>query len=181
MRHAPRLRLALATWALVTPATSLAEPPPPRSVRVMERMVERASARQAIAEARAARAEARLADIAPLAASPQAPRPATLRRMARTGVPAAVRSPVATAARTPATTNDASRQSDAPTRAPAPITAAPPAVAHAEPAPSDSIGVVDDGTRSVLTTAEQPEASDTGREPSGPAVTHPPMELLPTP
>jgi len=60
---------------------------PPRAERVVDRMAERRYARMSIAEARATRAEARVAEIAPLVPVPPPPRPATVRRMARAGVP----------------------------------------------------------------------------------------------
>jgi hypothetical protein len=60
---------------------------PPRAERVADRIAERRYARMSIAEARVARAEARVAEIAPVVPVPPPPRPATLRRMARAGVP----------------------------------------------------------------------------------------------
>lgn len=77
---------------LIAPALLvLAAPPasalPPRSERVTTRIAERAYARQAIAEARAERAGARVEAIAPVAPVPPPPRPATVRRMLRAGVP----------------------------------------------------------------------------------------------
>jgi len=60
---------------------------PPRAERVTDRIAERRYARMSIAEARVARAEARVAEIAPVVPVPPPPRPATLRRMARAGVP----------------------------------------------------------------------------------------------
>jgi hypothetical protein len=82
MRIVPWLALPAALMA--TAGTAAASP---RSERVAARVAERAYARQAIAEARAAQAEARVAQIAPLVPVPPPPRPATVRRMARAGVP----------------------------------------------------------------------------------------------
>jgi len=148
----------------------------PRSERVTERIVERTYARQSIAEARAARAEARVAAIAPVAPVPPPPRPATVRRMARAGVP-----PIPSGAPAPRAVARTSPGAPAPVN-PAPV-AAPHAVAKpdAQPATNDSIILPNDGTRSVLTAAEEPLAETGSREPAGPAVTHPPIELLPTP
>jgi len=68
--------------AVVGAGTALASP---RSERVAARIAERAYARQAITEARAAQALDRVAQIAPLVPPPP-PRPATVRRLARAGV-----------------------------------------------------------------------------------------------
>jgi hypothetical protein len=70
----------------------------------------------------------------------------------------------------------------APAAAPAPqpqvvTRTAPPAAPPA--ATGDDVAA--DGTRSVLATAEEPATTAAPREPAGPAVTHPPIELLPTP
>ena len=81
-------RFAAVTVALaMSLTTSTVSAVPPRSERVANRIVERAYARQSIAEARAAQAEARVAQISPLAPVPPPPRPATVRRMRRAGVP----------------------------------------------------------------------------------------------
>lgn len=73
--------------ALLVLAAPTASALPPRSERVTTRIAERAYARQAIAEARAERAGARVEAIAPVAPVPPPPRPATVRRMLRAGVP----------------------------------------------------------------------------------------------
>lgn len=73
--------------ALLVLAAPTASALPPRSERVATRIAERAYARQAIAEARAERAGARVEAIAPVAPVPPPPRPATVRRMLRAGVP----------------------------------------------------------------------------------------------
>lgn len=77
----------LAAPALVVLGAATASALPPRSERVTTRIAERAYARQAIAEARAERAGARVEAIAPVAPLPPPPRPATVRRMLRAGVP----------------------------------------------------------------------------------------------
>ena len=179
--------LWLAMAANLTLPTGMASARPPRSERVMERMAERAYARQSIAEARATRAEARVAEIAPLVPVPPPPRPATVRRMARAGVPlmppitaapiADPRTPVAAAARPPMPSAQATA---------APPTPASVAVRPSQPSPAASpipasAEISPDGTRSVLATAEQPAAAAAARKPAGPPVTHPPIELLPTP
>jgi len=160
---------------------------PPRSERVAARIAERAYARQSIAEARAARAEARVAEIAPLVPVPPPPRPATVRRMARAGVPLAGQPPLViqlppTGSAVPAVVASpapgalqAAEASPARTAAPIP-SAADPAIA-----PAAGGDVAEDGTRSVLTTVDEPAPPDAPREAAGPAVTHPPIELLPTP
>jgi hypothetical protein len=139
----------------------------PRSERVARRIAERAYARKSIAEARAARAEIRVAEIAPFATVPPPPRPATVRRMARAGVPLGgpVGAPPVVAPVAPT------------------VSAAPPGGAVALPLDREATrgGLTDDGTRSVLATAEEPAAAPATREPAGSAVTHPPVELLPTP
>ncbi len=175
---------------------------PPRA----ERIAERRYARMSIAEARVARAEARVAEIAPVVPEPPPPRPATLRRLARAGVPLggpmpppvvasrpqAVRPPTA-ARRSPADPPVVAGQA-----APRPAASAAPPPAVSEPGvwtldPEEGVAraaaeVTPDGTRSVLsaggtppkpTTSPQPAAPAIGR--SGPAVTQPPIELLPTP
>jgi hypothetical protein len=71
----------------------------------------------------------------------------------------------------------------------APLTTQPPVAASTAarpaeleaPAASPSEDVAADGSRSVLTKAEAPAADEPTRAPAGPAVTHPPIELLPTP
>ncbi len=168
-----------------------------------ERMAERIYARQAIAEARAVRAEARAAEIAKLVPEPPPPRPITVRRMARAGVPFPVpgqpQTAIAAKATPPVprmTIQEASPAVVARQAAtvPAPkATAATPKVA-AEPAPgvwtldpdpAGSATVDSDGTRSVLATGgEAPtkrEVPPTDADRAGPAVTQPPIELLPTP
>lgn len=74
--------LAVVGVAFIAGGTAVASP---RSERVAARIAERAYARQAIAEARAAQAQARVAQIAPLVPPPP-PSPATIRRLARAGV-----------------------------------------------------------------------------------------------
>ena len=170
--------------ATLTISTGIAVAATPRSERITARIAERAYARQSIAEARAARAEARVAEIAPRVPVPPPPRPATVRRMARAGVPmgppmvagggqprstppaAVVAAPAATAA---------VAETPAPLRQPQP---AAPMAGVPRPAAADR---ADDGTTSVLTTAEEPAPATPPREPAGAAVTHPPIELLPTP
>lgn len=143
---------------------------PPRSQRVADRIAERAYARKSIAEARAARAEARVAEIAAFAPVPPPPRPATVRRMARAGVPLGgpVVAPLVITPAAPAT----------PVTSATPPAPAMPSVPGPKAAPN---AVAEDGTRSVLATAEAPATQPATREPAGAAVTHPPIELLPTP
>jgi hypothetical protein len=168
----------LAATAFLTLSSDTAPAAAPRSERVAARVAERAYARQSIAEARAVRAEARLAAIAPAVPVPPPPRPATVRRMLRAGVPLNGQPPLAaqpllvgplSAAQQPSTTA-------APVAIPP---ATPVAAAPATDRATDDISA--DGTRSVLTAAEEPAASTAVRQPAGPAVTHPPIELLPTP
>lgn len=180
----------LATAAILTVSTGTVWAVPPRSERVAARIAERAYARQSIAEARAARAEARVAEIAPLVPVPPPPRPATVRRMARAGVPLAPPAPVVFGAPViqpsrvmpapPFVSPPVARPAE-PARA---VVASPPRpaapVVTASPQPTSPAGRSDDGTQSVLTAAEEPAAA-TAREPAGAAVTHPPIELLPTP
>ena len=175
----------LAATVILTLSTGIASAATPRSERVAARVAERAYARQSIAEARAVRAEARVAEIAPLVPVPPPPRAATVRRLARAGVP--LNAPLAG---TPAVVSPP--RATAPpafvTAAPAAAVTPPPAVATPQsrpspaaspsPAPAD---VSPDGTRSVLAAAEEPPAAAADRKPAGPAVTHPPIELLPTP
>jgi len=70
-----------------SPFAAEAEARPPRAERVANRIAERRYARLSIAEARAARAEARVAEIAPAVPVPPPPRRATVRRLWRAGVP----------------------------------------------------------------------------------------------
>ncbi len=157
----------------------------PRSQRVAERIAERAYARQSIAEARAARAEARVAEIAPFVPVPPPPRPATVRRMARAGVP--LGPPASGSGPLPARLPPAAAPAFAsapPTTPPSisvPATAQTPRATAATPQKEARDVVADDGTRSVLATAETPATQPATREPAGAAVTHPPIELLPTP
>lgn len=175
-----------------------APPAPPPSPRVL-RMAERAYARQAIAEARAARAEARAAEMAKAVPVPPPPRPLTVRRMARAGVPLggppqtvivaqemppvvqtvvpAVEPPVVV--RAPASVSP-------PSSTPASKPASPePGVWTLDPDPAGAPLVENDGTRSVLSTGgESPPLAVEGSaesDRSGPAVTQPAIELLPTP
>ncbi len=168
---------------------------PPRSVRIAERVY----ARQAIAEARAVRAEARAAEMAKVMPEPPPPRPATLRRMARAGVPLAGQPQTAIAAQAapPVMRAPVVVQAPAVTRPPAAspapaATASRPPVADPargvwtlDPDPAGSATVDADGTRSVLATGGEappmPAAPPADAERSGPAVTQPPIELLPTP
>lgn len=178
--------IGLAVLAALTGGMRTAGAVAPRSERVTARIVERAYARQAIAEARAARAEARVAEIAPVAPVPPPPRPATVRRMARAGVPLAgmpvpgVRSSAAAAAAGLPASSSAS--------GPAPASAPAPAVVRAVPAGDEPTGLIlaspdvalpNDGTRSVLTTAEEPAAAPAKPAPTPAAGA--PAELLPTP
>ncbi len=207
--------------------TAQAEARPPRAERVADRIAERRYARLSIAEARvaeaesrAARAEARVAQIAPAVPVPPPPRPATVRRMARAGVPLGGPTPPVVVATRPlgrppvvagqppagppaVATRPAPRPaaSAATARQPAPSTTAarppqPPPVT--EPGawtldPDEGVApalaeVAPDGTRSVLSAGGSPPAPTAAAEPatpaasrSGPAVTQPPIELLPTP
>jgi hypothetical protein len=180
----------LATAAILSVSTGTVWAVPPRSERAAARIAERAYARQSIAEARAARAEARVAEIAPLVPVPPPPRPATVRRMARAGVPLAPPAPVVFGAPViqPSRVMPAPPFVGSPVARPAEparaIVAAPPRpaapVVTASPQPTSPAGPSDDGTQSVLTTAEEPAAA-AAREPAGAAVMHPPIELLPTP
>lgn len=172
---------------------------PPRAERVANRVAERRYARMSIAEARAARAEARVAEIAPAVPVPPPPRPATVRRLARAGVPlGGPTPPTVTAAPIPRSPRSIAAGPPAPPAIAAPAAAATAAKPSA-PAPGNEPGawtldadepvspaaaaVAPDGTRSVLAAggdqpAQRPAAAPT---PSGPAVTQPPVELLPTP
>lgn len=166
---------------------------PPRSERVAARIAERAYARQSIAEARAARAEARVAEIAPLVPVPPPPRPATVRRMARAGVPLVGQPPLVRqpplVIQLPPTGSAGTAVVAAPSpgalqaaeASPARTTASIPAAADPAVTPAAVGDVAEDGTRSVLTTVDEAAPTDVPREAAGPAVTHPPIELLPTP
>jgi hypothetical protein len=187
----------LAVAANLTLYTEMISARPPRSERLAERMAERAYARQSIAEARAARASARVAEIAPLVPVPPPPRPATVRRMARAGVPLTAPATGSSLAGPPLPR--ASMAAAGTTRAPGPSAvvappstpppATPPAAAataaraarDGSPLIAPSADVAPDGTRSVLAAAEEPAAAAATRKPAGPPVTHPPIELLPTP
>jgi hypothetical protein len=202
---------AAACWAvglvLSWAVTASAEARPPRAERVADRMAERRYARLSIAEARvaeaesrAARAEARVAQIAPAVPVPPPPRPATMRRMARAGVPLGGPTPPAAAARPPVppragaepAAQASAQAAPQPMRQPAPPqpAAAGPAVERgawtlgAEDAVAPATAeVAPDGTRSVLSAgggAGQPAAAGPSGRPD-PAVTQPPVELLPTP
>jgi len=183
---------------------------PPRAERVTNRIAERRYARMSIAEARAARAEARVAEIAPVVPVPPPPRPATVRRLARAGVPLSAPPPPTVIAAGPSPV----RQPAVPQRSPAApaMAATPPAprplasaataarpvppAAMADPgawtlAPDDAVTpataeVAPDGTRSVLSADNAAPASGAAATPPaagrpGPAVTQPAVELLPTP
>ena len=177
---------------IFSPLASEAYAVPPRAERVANRVAERRYARMSIAEARVARAEARVAVIAPVVPVPPPPRPATVRRMARAGVPLGGPTPPAVAA------------GAAPAATGAPATAAATATAEkaaTSPAASEigawtldpdqgvspaAAELTPDGTRSVLSAGGDPSPPQPQRPaatpaPSGPAVTQPPVELLPTP
>lgn len=173
---------------IFSPLASEAYAVQPRAERVANRVAERRYARMSIAEARVARAEARVAVIAPVVPVPPPPRPATVRRMARAGVPLGGPTPPAVAA----------APAPAATGAPAIATAAKPTTS---PAASEigswtldpdqgvspaAAALTPDGTRSVLSAGGDPSPPQPQRPaatpaPSGPAVTQPPVELLPTP
>ena len=178
---------------------------PPRAVRVAERR----SARLSLAEARAVRAEARVVEIAPLVPVPPPPRPLTVRRMVRAGVPVvAPIPPVVGLAPLPVPPPWFALWPPAPFFAPAaavavasPAAAPPQVVVPAEPTaaaaaepgvwtldPEPAVApagaeVGDDGTRSVLSAggAGPPSGQSPPAAPSGPVVTQPPIELLPAP
>jgi len=172
----------IAATAILTLSSGTAPAATPRSERVATRIAERAYARQSIAEARAVRAEARVAAIAPAVPVPPPPRPTTVRRMLRAGVPLngqpPLNGPPAVGGQPlligppSAGPRPSAVVGSAPIRPAAPVAAAP---------ATDDVSA--DGTRSVLATAEEPAAaaSTAARTPAGPAVTHPPIELLPTP
>jgi DNA polymerase-3 subunit gamma/tau len=183
--YRPRLAGLLAV-ATLTVSTGIAMAATPRQERITGRIAERAYARQSIAEARAARAEARVAEIAPRVPVPPPPRPATARRMARAGVP--MGPPVMAGGGPPRSTPPAvvitppPAASAAVAETPAPLRQPQPAAPLAGvPRPMPSADRADDGTTSVLTTAEEPTPATPPREPAGAAVMHPPIELLPTP
>lgn len=200
-----------------SPFAAEAQARPPRAERVANRIAERRYARLSIAEARATRAEARVAEIAPAVPVPPPPRPATVRRLRRAGVPlGGPTTPVVVAEPRVAQPRGLARQPGAnpavaatqPTAQPAQATATPPRpapsataarpvppVAITEPGvwtldPDEGIApaaaeVAPDGTRSVLSAGGSPPAPNESPEPAtpaaGPAVTQPPVELLPTP
>jgi hypothetical protein len=177
-----------------------AEPPVPLTPRAA-RVAERIYARQAIAEARAARAEARAAEIAKVVPVPPPPRPATVRRMARAGVPMGTPSQAVIAAHeAPVVSEPVAPNVDPPAvvRKATPGTQSPTGTASRDskvvptpgawtldPDPASSPVVEHDGTRSVLATSGEtpppPAAPATDVDRPGPAVTQPPIELLPTP
>lgn len=189
------LPLASAPVGPVGAAEPLASP---RAERVANRIAERRYARMSIAEARMARAADRAAEIAALVPEPPPPRPVTVRRLARAGVPpggfsvpagagsppvsrpaapAAVRpQPAATVPASPDANATASGRPETPSvdaDAGAWTLAPDPAVQPAAAGP--------DGTRSVLTGGDVSAPPRPGVDRPGPAVTQPPVELLPTP
>lgn len=200
-RITPARRLAARACSLCIAGMLLhvAAPPagarPPRAERVVDRVAERVYARQSITEARAARAEARAFEIARIVPEPPPPRPATVRRLTRAGVPLAGPPPVVVVAPLPL----------APTRKP--VATSPPAGLARQPVPAGKLGptppatepgvwtldpdpagtavVGPDGTRSVLATggeaSAEPAPANAEADPTGPALTQPPVELLPTP
>ena len=217
-RTTPAHRLAARACSLCIAGMLLhvAAPPawarPPRAARVADRVAERVYARQSITEARAARAEARALEIARIVPEPPPPRPATVRRLTRAGVPLAgpppavvvaplplspARKPVATSppAGLARQQGPAGKQVPAVTQGPAAPAAAtasrptPPAtepgVWTLDPDPAGTAAVGPDGTRSVLATggevSAEPAPSNVEADRTGPAVTQPPVELLPTP
>lgn len=171
----------LAATAILTLSSDSALAATPRSERVASRIAERAYARQSIAEARAVRAEARAAAIAATVPVPPPPRPTTVRRMLRAGVPLNAQPPLV--AQPPTVSQPAVVSVPPGGQVPAPVVEATP-VRPADPVAAPVAGDSSaDGTRSVLATAEEPASvsGTTARQPSGPAVMHPPIELLPTP
>ena len=174
---------------------------PPRAERVANRVAERRYARMSIAEARVARAEARVAEIAPVVPVPPPPRPATVRRLARAGVPlggptppAVTAAPVTRAPRSLATVQPAAPAAAVPAAAATAAKPSAPAPANEpgawtldadEPVSPAAAAVAPDGTRSVLAAGgDSPPhrpAPVPPPTPAGPAVTQPPVELLPTP
>jgi len=187
---------------IFSPLASEAYAVPPRAERVANRVAERRYARMSIAEARVVRAEARVAEIAPVVPVPPPPRPATVRRMARAGVPLGGPTPPAVAA-APAPQPPRSLAARQPVVQPgaAAAGAAPPATAvlvrPSTPADASEPGVwtldpeqgVSPATaeltpsqpRSVLAAGGVPPSQQPTPTLSGPAVTQPPVELLPTP
>ena len=211
-RTTPAHRLAARACALCIAGMLLhvAAPPawarPPRAARVADRVAERVYARQSIAEARAARAEARALEIARIVPEPPPPRPATVRRLTRAGVPLAGPPPAVVVAPLPLSTTRRPVATSPPVglaRQPGPavkqVPAAPAAATASRPTPPatepgvwtldhDLAGtavVGPDGTRSVLATggeaSAEPAPSNVEAYRTGPAVTQPPVELLPTP
>ena len=205
----PRSRTLAVALTLVTtiavPLMPQALAIPPRAARVAERRY----ARLSIAEARAVRAEARVVEIAPLVPVPPPPRPVTVRRMVRAGVPVvAPIPPVVGLAPLPVPPPWFAFWPPAPFFAPPPPVAvvspgaAPPQVVlPAEPAAAAAVDpgawtlepegqvapagaeVGPDGTRSVLSAGGAGPQRDQSPAPppAGPVVTQPPIELLPTP
>jgi len=174
----------LAATAILTLSSDSAPAATPRSERVATRIAERAYARQSIAEARAVRAEARLAAIAPAVPVPPPPRLTTVRRMLRAGVPLngqpPLNGPPPLGGQPLLVGPPSAGPLPSAVAGPAPLRpAAPVAAAPATDRATDQVSA--DGTRSVLAAAEEPAASTAARKPAGPAVTHPPIELLPTP
>lgn len=200
------LLVALTLGAMIAaPLMPAAWAIPPRAARVAGRRY----ARLSIAEARAVRAEARVVEIAPLVPVPPPPRPVTVRRMVRAGVPViAPIPPVAGFTPMPVPPPWFAFWPPAPFFAPpaavavaspgaAPpqvvVPAEPTAAAAAEPGawtlePDGQVApagaeVGPDGTRSVLSAggAEPPRNQPSAPPAAGPVVTQPPIELLPTP
>jgi hypothetical protein len=197
--------------AIFSPLSPEAVAISPRAERVADRIAERRYARMSIAETRAARAEARVAEIAPAVPVPPPPRPATVRRMARAGVPlggpppavvatpappaarpgvaATPPAPAASAARSPSSAAADSSEPPASMAATASRTPVPEPAAGVwtlDPDPAGGPAVASDGTRSVLATGGEAPAkpADPGANAAtrpGAAVTQPPIELLPTP
>ena len=211
-RTTPAHRLAARACALCIAGMLLhvAAPPawarPPRAARVADRVAERVYARQSIAEARAARAEARALEIARIVPEPPPPLPATVRRLTRAGVPLAGPPPAVVVAPLPLSPTPRPVATSPPVglaRQPGPavkqVPAAPaaatasrptppatePGVCTLDPDPAGTAVVGPDGTRSVLATggeaSAEPAPSNVEADRTGPAVTQPPVELLPTP
>ena len=201
---APMVALMLVT-TIVVPLMPEALAIPPRAARVAERRY----ARLSIAEARAVRAEARVVEIAPLVPVPPPPRPVTVRRMVRAGVPVVGPIPPVVGLAplpvpppwfafwppAPFFARPAAVAVVSPGAAPPQVVlpAEPTAAAAAEPGawtldPEPAVApagaeVSDDGTRSVLSAggAGPPSGQSPPAGSSGPVVTQPPIELLPTP
>jgi hypothetical protein len=194
----------LGTCAATMVAAMIFSPPeavarPPRAERAATRIAERRYARMSIAEARVAQAQARVAEIAPLVPVPPPPRPATVRRMARAGVPLGGPTTPGVVA-TPAPQPPRSLAANPPAGPRAPQTAAAPAQPAAPAAADPGVWTLEpnegvtpataevdpDGTRSVLAAGGAPAAGPatppaTPPAPAGPPVTQPAIELLPTP